>query len=141
MRDPTPQVTYLKDYAPPAYLIDAVDLDVELFADHARVRSRLSLHRNPKGIDAGAPLRLDAEELEFESATLDGKALGPGDCALDASSLTLARVPGRFTLETACRIFPHRNTTLMGLYAAESGFSHSASRGFRRISPSSTGRT
>jgi len=135
MRDPTPQVTYLKDYAPPAYLIDAVDLDVELAEDHARVRSRLSLRRNPKGIDAGAPLRLDAEELEFESATLDGRALGPSDYTLDASSLTLTRVPGRFTLETACRIFPHRNTTLMGLYAAESGlFTQCEAEGFRRIS-------
>jgi aminopeptidase N len=134
MRDPTPQVTYLKDYAPPAYLIDAVDLDFELAEDHARVRSRLSLRRNPKGIVAGAPLRLDAEELEFESATLDGKALGPGDYTLDASSLTLTRVPDRFTLETACRIFPHRNTTLMGLYAAESGlFTQCEAEGFRRI--------
>jgi len=135
MRDPTPQVTYLKDYAPPAYLIDAVDLDVELFEDHARVRSRLSLRRNPKGIDADAPLRLDAEELELESAALDGTALGPGDYALDASRLTLARVPERFTLETACRIFPHRNTALMGLYAAESGlFTQCEAEGFRRIS-------
>jgi aminopeptidase N len=134
MRDPTPQVTYLRDYSPPPFLVDAVELEVDLREDHARIRSRLSLRRNPKGVDAGAPLRLDAEELEFESARLDGRELGPGDYSLDASGLTLAGVPARFTLETECRIYPRKNTTLMGLYAAESGlFTQCEAEGFRRI--------
>src|SRR5262245_34711599 len=134
MRDPTPQITYLKDYAPPAYLVDAVDLDVELFDDHARVRSRLAVRRNPKAADSGAPLRLDAEDLELESARLDGRELRPGEYLLDDSGLTIAPVPGGFTLETACRIHPHKNTALMGLYAAESGlFTQCEAEGFRRI--------
>jgi len=134
MRDPTPQITLLKDYAPPAFLIDTVDLDVELFEDHTRVRSRLSLSRNPQAVDARAPLVLDAEELEFESAVLDGRKLAAGDYALDDAHLTIAEVPQRFVLETTCRIQPRKNTTLMGLYAAESGFfTQCEAEGFRRI--------
>src|SRR5882672_8208984 len=134
MRDPTPQITLLKDYASPAFLIETVDLDVELFEGHARIRSRLSLRRNPEGADAGAPLVLDAEGLEFESATLDGRELAAGDYSLDEAHLTIAGTPARFVLETSCRIRPRENTTLLGLYAAENGyFTQCEAEGFRRI--------
>jgi aminopeptidase N len=134
MRDPTPQIVHLRDYAPPAFLIETIDLDVDLLEDHARVRARLSLARNPAAADRQAPLVLDAEELEFESAALDGRALAPGECALGDAHLTIARVPERFTLETACRIRPQKNTALTGLYAAESGcFTQCEAEGFRRI--------
>jgi len=134
MRDPTPQITLLKDYAPPAFLIETVDLNVELFEDHARVRSRLSLRRNPGAADPGAPLVLDAEELEFESAALDGRELAAGDYSLDDAHLTIAKAPARFALETSCSVRPRENTTLMGLYAAESGFfTQCEAEGFRRI--------
>jgi len=134
MRDPAPAPVRLEDYTPPAFLIDTVDLDIDLSEDHARVRSRLSLSRNPGASDARAPLVLDAEELEFESAVLDGRKLGAGDYALDDAHLTVPKVPSRFVLETECRIHPRKNTTLMGLYAAESGFfTQCEAEGFRRI--------
>src|SRR5258705_6280322 len=81
MRDPAPVPIHLKDYAPPAFLIESVDLDVELFEDHARVRSRLALSRNPNAADSNAPLVLDAEELELESVALDGRAPSAGQYA------------------------------------------------------------
>src|SRR5882724_8697935 len=134
MRDPAPAPVRLEDYTPPAFLIDTVDLDIDLSEDHARVRSRLSLSRNPGASDARAPLVLDAEELEFESAVLDGRKLGADDYALDDAHLTVPKVPSRFVLETECRIHPRKNTTLMGLYAAESGFfTQCEAEGFRRI--------
>jgi aminopeptidase N len=134
MRDPAPVPVRLEDYSPPAFLIDTVELDVELFEDQARVRSRLSLSRNPKATDSRAPLVLDAEELEFESAALDGRKLAAGEFALDDAHLSIANAPARFVLETACRIRPRQNTALMGLYAAESGFfTQCEAEGFRRI--------
>jgi aminopeptidase N len=118
MRDPAPAAVRLKDYAPPAFLVDSVALDVELFEDFARVRSRLAIRRR-----AGpAPLVLDGEELETESVALDGRALAAGEYALAAARLTIAGAPEQFTLETVCRIRPGQNTQLMGLYAAQSGF-------------------
>ena len=119
MRDPAPVPIHLEDYAPPAFLIATVDLDIELFEDHARVRSRLECSRNPGSADPNAPLVLDAEDLEFESAALDGRKLGAGDYALGELHLTIAKPPPRFVLETACRITPHTNTKLTGLYGAD----------------------
>ena len=134
MRDPAPVPIHLKDYAPPAFLIGTVDLDVELFEDHARVRSRLALSRNPKAADSNAPLVLDAEELELESVALDGRALAAGEYTVDAAHLAVAKPPARFALETACKIYPRKNTKLMGLYAAENGFfTQCEAEGFRRI--------
>src|SRR2546429_2174928 len=134
MRDPPPVPIRLEDYAPPAFLIETVDLDIELFEDHARVRSRLKGSRNPRSADPSAPLVLDAEELEFESAALDGKKLAAGDYALGELHLAIAKPPPRFVLETACRITPRTNTKLTGLYGAESGFfTQCEAEGFRRI--------
>src|SRR6267143_1931064 len=134
MRDPAPVPIRLEDYTPPAFLIETVDLDIDLFEDHARVRSRLAVSRNPKSNDSNAPLVLDAEELEFVSATLDGKKLAAGDYVLGETHLTIANTPARFVLETACKTTPRKNTKLMGLYAAENGFfTQCDAEGFRRI--------
>jgi len=131
LRDPTPVPTRLEDYAPPAFLIDRVELDIELFEDHARVRARLAVARST---EASPPLVLDGEELELESVALDGRRLGPGEFTLETERLTVAGVPGRFALETVSRIEPRRNTQLMGLYAAANGFfTQCEAEGFRRI--------
>src|SRR6266496_4380100 len=132
MRDPAPAATRLKDYAPPAFRIETVELQVEIFEDHALVRSRLAVSRRPGA--PPSPLVLDGEELELESVALDGRALAPDEYALGAEQLTIAQVPERFALETLCRIRPGKNTKLMGLYAAESGFfTQCEAEGFRRI--------
>src|SRR6266702_3556677 len=132
MRDPAPAATRLKDYAPPAFRIETVDLQVEIFEDHALVRSRLAVSRRPGA--PPSPLVLDGEELELESVALDGRALSSSEYALDEEHLTIAQVPERCTLEILCRIRPRRNTKLMGLYAAESGFfTQCEAEGFRRI--------
>ncbi len=134
MREPPPKTIYLKDYTPPAYLISTIDLDVDIRDDHALVRATLALARNPKAADAHAPLLLNGEELELVSVKLDGRALAPGDYALGEESLSIAKVPERFTLETVSRIRPHKNTKLEGLYASSNGFfTQCEAQGFRRI--------
>ena len=134
MRDPAPVPIRLEEYAPPAFLIETVDLDIELFEDQARVRARLAASRNPKSKDSNAPLVLDANELEFVSAALDGRKLAAGEYVPGDAHLTIAKPPARFVLETACKIYPRKNTQLMGLYAAENGFfTQCEAEGFRRI--------
>ena len=46
MREPHAKTIHLKDYTPPAFLIDAVDLDVDIRDDHALVRARSQVSRN-----------------------------------------------------------------------------------------------
>jgi aminopeptidase N len=134
MREATPKTIYLKDYRPPAYLIPAIDLEVDIREDHALVRARLQVARNPQCPDAAAPLELDGAEIELLSAALDGRALAPHEYALDAERLCIAAVPERFTLETVSRICPQQNTRLEGLYASSNGFfTQCEAQGFRRI--------
>ena len=134
MLNPSPTTIYLKDYAPPAFLISAIELDVDLQEDFARVRARLAVHRNPQAVERAGPLVLNGDELELESVALDGRTLAPAEYELDDEHLTVAGVPERFTLETVVRIHPRKNTKLMGLYASKDGyFTQCEAEGFRRI--------
>ncbi|KPK03537.1 MAG: hypothetical protein AMJ64_15430, partial [Betaproteobacteria bacterium SG8_39] len=67
MREPQPNSIQLKDYAPPAFLVESVELDVDIRADDAVVRAVLALRRNPLAAAARAPLVLDGEALELLS--------------------------------------------------------------------------
>ncbi len=64
MLNPTPQTTYLKDYAPPPYLIHTVELDIDIMPDDAIVTAMLTVARNPEAGDARAPLVLDGQRDE-----------------------------------------------------------------------------
>ena len=84
----------LKDYAPPPYLIEEVELDVTLEPKATRVASKLRLRPNPKVATGGRPLVLDGEGLALESVALDGKPLSTSDYELKDSSLTIAAGSG-----------------------------------------------
>jgi len=139
MREPQPQTIYLKDYAPPAFLVEHVELDVDIRADHALVAAKLQLRRNPKAadqpaFDPKAPLALDGEELELISVSIDGTLLRDNAYSLDPERLVIPDVPDAFTLETVSRIVPQQNTKLEGLYATKHGFvTQCEAQGFRRI--------
>ena len=126
MREPQAKAVHLKDYTPPAFQVDTVDLDVDIRDDHALVRAKLEIRRNAPG-----PLVLDGDELELVSLTLNGK---PVPHTVTDEALTLPEVPDAFTLETVSRIFPQKNTKLEGLYATRHGFvTQCEAQGFRRI--------
>src|SRR5437773_3122489 len=127
MREPQPKAIHLKDYLPPEFRIDSVDLDVDLRDDHARVRAKLQVRRNV----ASGPLVLDGEELQLISVSLGGNQ---PQYEVSAQKLTLRDVPDAFTLETVSRIVPQKNTQLEGLYATKNGFvTQCEAEGFRRI--------
>ena len=134
MLNPTPTTIYLKDYRPPAFLISSVDLDVDIQDDLTRVTASLAVRRNPKGGDPKAPLVLMGDEVDLESIAVDGKPLPTSAYSLEAGELTVPAVPDQFTLMTVCRIYPKRNTKLMGLYTSKDGyFTQCEAEGFRRI--------
>ena len=130
---------YLQDYAPPAWLIDTVDLHVAIHDAYTEVRGTLACRRNPAG--AGGDLVLDGEELDLQELHIDGTALAPSCYSFDADRLMIgsingAALPDSFTLETRVRIEPDRNTQLSGLYRSKDGyFTQCEAQGFRRISP------
>ncbi len=134
MRDPAPQAIQLSEYAPPAFLVDTVDLHVDIRDDHVRLRARLALRRNPAAPDARAPLVLDGDELQHDSVALNGRLLGPDAHSVTATALTIPGVPERFEVETRVRLDPFRNTKLMGFFQSKDGlFTQCEAEGFRRI--------
>ena len=134
MLEATPQAIHLRDYTPPPFLVDTVELDVDIRDDGTRVRASLAIRRNPAAADAGAPLVLDGDGLELLAVRLDGRPLADTAYECAAEHLTLPRVPDAFTLETEVRIDPDANTQLMGLYRSKDGyFTQCEAEGFRRI--------
>ncbi|WP_417068193.1 aminopeptidase N [Niveibacterium terrae] len=135
MRTETPQAIYLKDYTPPPFLIDTVDLDVAIFDENTRVRSRMGLRRNPAAADPQASLCLDGEDLVLESVALDGRILAAGEYVLCGGRLLLrVELPEAFMLETVSLIEPDKNTQLSGFYRSKDGyFTQCEAEGFRRI--------
>jgi aminopeptidase N len=123
----------LKDYRPPDWLIETVDLDVSLHPNATRVRSKLKVKPNAAG--APAPLVLDGEDLNLASLAIDGKPLPPGNFVATPDRLTIAQPPNRsFELEIETIIDPVGNTQLMGLYrAGETYCTQCEAEGFRRI--------
>ena len=71
MKTATPQTIYLKDYTPPAYLVDTVDLDFVIETGSTTVTATLAMRRNPAV--AAQALVLDGDELETLSVAVDGK--------------------------------------------------------------------
>ena len=129
-----PAVKYLKDYRPPAFLVDTVELTVELADPDTRVEARMAVRRNPEAEGNGRPFVLDGRDLDPVSIALDGRELGPDAYALDDETLTLSDVPDAFVLETRVRIRPRENAALEGLYKSGDMFcTQCESEGFRRI--------
>ena len=129
----TPQAVYLRDYLPPAWLIDTVDLDVAIGDAHTEVRAKLACRRNPQG--AGGPLVLNGVELALQSVSLDGQPQASGRIERAGDKLTVTgELPDAFVLETVVRIDPDHNTRLAGLYRSKDGyFTQCEAEGFRGI--------
>src|SRR3954470_5873683 len=89
MREPQPKTIHLKDYTPPAFRVETVDLDVDIRDEHAIVRSRLAIRR----AGGSVPLVLDGEELALLSVTLDDR---PARFEATPERLTVYDVPDQF---------------------------------------------
>jgi aminopeptidase N len=124
----------LADYEVPAFLIKTVDLDVDIQPDHARISSRLTIARNPKGKSKTAPLFLNGEAQKLVSVTVNGKALTAKQYKLTPHNLTIPAMPDKAVVEIVSTHDPYHNTTLSGFYASGEMLSTQCeAEGFRRI--------
>ena len=98
MKEASPRTIYLKDYTPPPYEIESLDLVFRLFEEGAEVVSTMKLRR--LSAESESALCLDGEDLELKSLLLDGRELEAGEYVLSDESLTIASVPEQFELTT-----------------------------------------
>lgn len=136
MRDATPQTVYLKDYTPPEYLIDNVELNFDLDEQRTHVCATLSLRRNPQSLADSVALKLLGEELQLVSVAIDGAPLEASQYLLGEETLIVHEVPQDrpFQIVIENIINPQANTALEGLYLSNGMLcTQCEAQGFRKI--------
>nr|MBP7909587.1 aminopeptidase N [Pseudomonadales bacterium] len=134
MKDAQPRAILLSEYRVPAFLVSHIELHVTLGEETTRIRSRLTIARNPGCTEPGTALRLNGQALALVSLALNGAPLAAGDYSYDGEELCIASVPDRFVLESEVDLRPQDNTALEGLYRSRSMFcTQCEPEGFRRI--------
>lgn len=124
------QTVYLKDYQKPVFLVDSINLDIQVYAEHTQVDANLVMKRQTDG-----DLVLLGRDLELKSISLNGQVLNASDYTLDSEQLVIHNAPNEVILETSVIIHPESNTQLEGLYQAASDLyvTQNEPEGFRKI--------
>jgi aminopeptidase N len=135
MKTDLPRPIYLKDYAPPPFLIKETVLDFALEPHQTRVRSKLAMQPNPEAKGKHGPLKLDGEMLKLVQVAIDGKVLDETQYKVAAKDLTIEAVPSKpFVLEIEVLCDPEANKALSGLYRSRDVYcTQCEAEGFRRI--------
>ncbi len=132
MRTDTASAIHRQDYAPPAYLVDTIDIGFDLDPGQTRVAARTVLHRNPAS--TSTDLVLHGEEIELIALRMNGKTLSQRQYRREAGQLVIPNTPAKVTLEIETVIHPDENTSLMGLYVSNGNFfTQCEAEGFRKI--------
>ena len=124
------QTIYLKDYQKPSFVVNSIDLNIQVYDDHTLVSSKLEMQRQTAG-----DLVLLGRDLELQSIQLNGQPLNASDYILDTEQLVISNAPDQATIETVVKIHPESNTMLEGLYQASSDLfvTQNEPEGFRKI--------
>ena len=135
MKTDVPQPIYLKDYAPPAFLVDETVLEFALAPEETRVRSRLSVRPNPASKVKSGTLTLDGEMLRLVRVAIGGTELEASRYQVTEKALIIEGVPAKpFTLEIETVCNPEANKALSGLYRSQGVYcTQCEAEGFRRI--------
>ncbi|SDE52176.1 aminopeptidase N [Limimaricola pyoseonensis] len=124
-----PRTVYLKDYQPPAYLVDEVKLTFRLAPETTRVLSEIRFRPNPDA--ASRDFFLHGEQLKLISASIDGTPVEP---ELVEGGLKLDAPDAAFTFAAEVEIDPEHNTALEGLYRSNGMYcTQCEAEGFRKI--------
>jgi len=133
MRDASPGAVFLKDYRPPAFLINRTELHFELGEEETLVTSRLHLLRSPEA-EGEQQLTLHGQELELLQVLVDNEVLAESAYQQNEDSLVVFDVPEQCVLSCKTRIRPQNNTSLEGLYRSQGMFcTQCEAEGFRKI--------
>lgn len=123
------QTIYLKDYQKPSFLVESINLDIQVYDDHTIVDSTLVMKRQAAGV-----LILLGRDLELKSIQLNGELLTADQYELDTEQLKITDAPDEVIIQTQVIIHPESNTQLEGLYKAGDLFvTQNEPEGFRKI--------
>ena len=133
MKHSDAKTVLLGDYTPPSYLVSHVHLRFDLDEHQTLVSSIMQLRRNPLA-DGDAPLILNADNCELLELKLNGVVQQAEEYFCDAQQLRIDHAPDQMLLQVKTRIFPQKNSSLMGLYQSSGNFcTQCEAEGFRKI--------
>lgn len=123
------QTIYLKDYQKPSFLVESINLNIQVYDEHTIVDSTLVMKRQTAG-----ELVLLGRDLELKSVQLNGQTLSAEQYHLDTEQLVITDAPDEVIVQTQVIIHPESNTQLEGLYKAGDLFvTQNEPEGFRKI--------
>jgi aminopeptidase N len=129
-----PKTIQLKDYRPPDYLVETVNLQFDLNETRTRVKSATVFRSNHDRTTVNPPLVLFGKDLILTSLLMNGMKLKPERYTIEEGQLTIRDVPEHIILEVETEINPQENTELSGLYFAGGMFcTQCEAEGFRKI--------
>jgi len=135
MKTDLPQSFRRLEYRPPNYTFGQVELDIALDPARTIVKSRIEVLPG-KSHEAGMPLVLQGQELEFVSLRINGEAHRHFELTPETLSIHSLPNDGKdlFVVEIICICVPEKNTSLMGLYVSNGNFfTQCEAEGFRKI--------
>lgn len=131
----TPKTIFLKDYQPSPFVIDTIDLTVDIHASHTLVSSVMKLNKREDLKGQKVTLELNGEGLEFLGLKLNGETLPQEKFFVTSDKLTILEVEqDTFTLEIQNKIDPANNKAMEGFYQSGPQLcTQCEPEGFRRI--------
>ncbi|MEM6382480.1 MAG: aminopeptidase N [Pseudomonadota bacterium] len=136
-----PPTISLADYAPPAFLIDHVDLTIRLDGSETSAHGSFAVRRNPEATAASLAqsgginrMKLDADGLGRVIVTIDGQTVEADEGETSVSFSVPDAETFKVTVQT--RLNPDANKALSGLYRTGGVYcTQCEAEGFRRIIP------
>ncbi len=135
MKEGIPGAIYLKDYTPPEYLVDTIDLHFTLDEEVTIVRTCQAMRKNLAGKSSSSELILHGVELKLLAVSIDKRELSSAEFIVENECLRIYDVPEKHLLEVITELSPQTNTSLEGLYKSKGMYcTQCEAEGFRRIS-------
>jgi len=125
---------YRNSYTAFDYLVDQLDLEIQIFEEKTVVVAKGKYRRNPVANSKNQTMTLFGEELELLTVKVNGIKLDAKEYKVDDKTLQLNQLPEDFILEIETAIFPSKNTSLEGLYRSSGNYcTQCEAEGFRKI--------
>lgn len=125
---------YRKDYTPPDFLVETIDLCFQIFAEETIVTAKTQFVAKCESLEGKKRLILNGEGLELVGIKKDSHEMNDNDMVLSEKGLEIKDVSERFHLEITTRLEPAANISLEGLYRSSGNYcTQCEPEGFRKI--------
>jgi aminopeptidase N len=130
-----PKTIYLKDYKPSDFIVETIDLEVDIFNEHTFVSSEMLIHKRKDLLGKKVHLELNGEGLELIELKLNGEILPHESYQLSSDKLVILNLlKDSFVLNIKNKIDPKNNKALEGFYQSGPQLcTQCEPEGFRRI--------